>query len=184
MGNGAGRIWLCEFRKNAECNSEQKWGPLQTLIPGHTLCKSLDVSVLDVCPSASALCKHQNPFLVWLQRWSRANPGAHLGICELILSRPASFGNTYLPSIKQTANKQKTLLSALFLQGATRADDVRKGGGRSARSSKCPPLHWGKGHRGTVFVQGYVATSLQQDLLLFLQKLCLSCQFPLVKFSL
>ena len=58
MGSGAGRIWLCEFRKNAECNSEQKWGPLQTLIPGCTLCKYLDVSVLGVSLSASALCKH------------------------------------------------------------------------------------------------------------------------------
>ena len=135
MGNGAGRIWLCEFRKNAECNSGQKWGPLQTLTPGRTLRNSLDVSVL-VSPSASALCKHQIPFLVWLKRWSRANPGAHLGICELILSRPASFRNAYLSSIKQTANKQKPLLSALFLQAATRVDDVRKDGGRSARSSK------------------------------------------------
>lgn len=135
MGNGAGRIWLCEFRKNAECNSGQKWGPLQTLTPGRTLRNSLDVSVL-VSPSASAFCKHQIPFLVWLKRWSRANPGAHLGICELILSRPASFRNAYLPSIKQTANKQKPLLSALFLQAATRVDDVRKDGGRSARSSK------------------------------------------------
>lgn len=178
MGNGAGRIWLCEFRKNAECNSGQKWGPLQTLTPGRTLRNSLDVSVL-VSPSASAFCKHQIPFLVWLKRWSRANPGAHLGICEIILSRPASFRNAYLPSIKQTANKQKPLLSALFLQAATRVDDVRKDGGEISTQ-----LQVGKGHRGAVFVRGYMATSLQQDLLLFLQKLCLSCQFPLVKFSL
>lgn len=104
-GNRAGRIWLGDFRKNAECNSEQKWGPMQTLIRGRTLCKSLDISAL-VFPSASALCKHQIPFLVWLKRWRIANPGAHLGICELILSRPASFRNTYLHSIKQTTNKQ------------------------------------------------------------------------------
>lgn len=71
-GCGVGRTQLCEFRKKADYKSEQKRGPVQTLLHGLTLPQSLNCSMPQFLHLFLHFVNIQLPF--WCGSRSRVEP--------------------------------------------------------------------------------------------------------------